>query len=124
MQATTPFHLPAALLAEQFRLQIPSVLDQIGPTVAFLKDRAVRSGAATRRASKLELALHEALTNSVVHGNLEIASKLKEDDSDAFARALAERGADPGITSRHRHHRRGLRRRIVSLVADRRRPGL
>ncbi len=101
MQATAPFNLSAALLGEQFRLQIPSALQLIEPTVEFLKDRALRSGVCEEtRAQKLELALHEALTNSVVHGNLELSSNLKEEDNDAFARALAERGADPAYNSR------------------------
>jgi anti-sigma regulatory factor (Ser/Thr protein kinase) len=99
--APTGFNLPNLLLGEQFRLQIPSVLHLIEPTVGYLKDRALRSGVCDEaRARKLELALHEALTNSVVHGNLEVASKLKDDDSDAFARALAERGADPAYSGR------------------------
>jgi anti-sigma regulatory factor (Ser/Thr protein kinase) len=101
MQATAPFSLPAALLGEQFRLQIPSALHLIEPTVGFLRDRAVRSGVCEEtRAPKLELALHEALTNSVVHGNLEVSSSLKEADNDAFAQALAERGGDPAYHSR------------------------
>jgi anti-sigma regulatory factor (Ser/Thr protein kinase) len=101
MQATVPFNLPGALLGEQFRLQIPSALHLIEPTVEFLRDRAVRSGVCEEtRAQKLELSLHEALTNSVVHGNLEVQSTLKEEDNDSFARALAERGADPVYNSR------------------------
>jgi len=45
--------------------------------------------------------LHEALTNAVVHGNLELASDLKERDDDTFARALAERTADPHFCERN-----------------------
>src|SRR5260370_37162920 len=101
MQATAPFNLSAALLGEQFRLQIPSALQLIEPTVEFLKDRALRSGVCEEtRAQKLELALHEALTNSVVHGNLELSSNLKEEDNDAFARPLAEPRPDPAHNSR------------------------
>jgi anti-sigma regulatory factor (Ser/Thr protein kinase) len=101
MQSTHAFDLSTAMVGEQFRLQIPSALQLIEPTVTFLKERALRTGVCDEaRGRKLELALHEALTNSVVHGNLEIASKLKEDDSDAFARALAERGGDPEYCGR------------------------
>jgi anti-sigma regulatory factor (Ser/Thr protein kinase) len=49
---------------------------------------------------KLRLALHEALINAVVHGNLQISSELKEREDDAFAKALAERTADPTYAGR------------------------
>jgi anti-sigma regulatory factor (Ser/Thr protein kinase) len=93
--------LPAAVHAEQTVLQIPSLPDWITPTVEYLKHKALLSGACEEsRAGKLTLALHEALTNSIVHGNLAIASSLKERADDAFARALAERCSDPHYASR------------------------
>jgi anti-sigma regulatory factor (Ser/Thr protein kinase) len=49
---------------------------------------------------KLTIALHEALSNSVVHGNLEISSDLKEQGEEAFAQALAARCADPRFVAR------------------------
>jgi anti-sigma regulatory factor (Ser/Thr protein kinase) len=101
MQLTNAFDVSTAMVGEQFRLQIPSALHFIEPTVTFLKERAVRTGVCDEaRGHKVELALHEALTNSVVHGNLEISSKLKEDEGDAFARALAERAGNPEYCNR------------------------
>src|SRR5262245_60993095 len=52
------------------------------------------------RAAKLLLALHEALSNSIVHGNLELSSELKEQGDDVFASALAERSANPKYGAR------------------------
>jgi anti-sigma regulatory factor (Ser/Thr protein kinase) len=46
------------------------------------------------------LALHEALTNSIIHGNLELSSDLKERSDSAFAEALAKRAADPRYSTR------------------------
>ncbi len=93
--------LAGAVLSEQFQLQIPSLLEWIAPAVEHLKDRAVCCGVCDeKRGVKLSLVLHEALTNSVVHGNLGISSQLKEENDDAFARALAERGGDPAYNSR------------------------
>ncbi len=92
--------LPAAVLGEQTRLQVPSLPEWINPTVEFLRQKATLCGACQpTRANKLLLALHEALTNAVVHGNLEIASELKE-HGDAFATALAQRSADPHYAGR------------------------
>jgi anti-sigma regulatory factor (Ser/Thr protein kinase) len=88
--------LPAAVAGEQTHLQIPSQPEWIAPTVEYLKEKAILCGACHEsRANKLVLALHEALTNSVVHGNLELSSALKERSDNAFAEALAQRAADP-----------------------------
>jgi anti-sigma regulatory factor (Ser/Thr protein kinase) len=88
--------LPAVVAAEQTYLQIPSHPEWIAPTVEYLKDKAILCGACDpTRARKLTLALHEALTNSVIHGNLELPSDLRERHDNAFTEALAARAADP-----------------------------
>lgn len=96
--------LSTAVLAEQTQLRIPSNLDWIEPTAEYLKTRALLCGACVEAQSgRLFLALHEALSNSIVHGNLEVSSQLKEEDSALFARTLAERSADPAYASRTVH---------------------
>jgi anti-sigma regulatory factor (Ser/Thr protein kinase) len=104
-EATTP-NLPLAVLSEQTYLRIPTCLDWIEPTVEYLKNKAVACGVCQEsRALKLTLALHEAFTNSLIHGNLELASDLKEQSANAFALALAARAADPRYASRFLHVR-------------------
>jgi anti-sigma regulatory factor (Ser/Thr protein kinase) len=94
-------NLPATVEFEQTRLRMPSRTDWIDPMVEYLKQKAILCGACQdTRAGKLLLALHEALSNSVVHGNLELGSELKEQGDDAFAAALAKRSADPLLTAR------------------------
>jgi anti-sigma regulatory factor (Ser/Thr protein kinase) len=94
-------NLTAAIEAERFQLRLPSRLEWIQPAVEYLCQRAVLCSACDEtRSAKLMLALHEALTNSVVHGNLELSSDLKEQDDDAFAAELAARAADPLYASR------------------------
>src|ERR1700722_10950384 len=94
-------HLPASVRGEQTLFEIPSLLDWIAPTVEFLKNKVLLTGACeSSRVTKVMLALHEAMTNSVVHGNLELDSALKEREDDAFARALAERSANPRYAQR------------------------
>src|SRR6516162_8331768 len=89
-------HLPATVEFEQTRLRMPSRTDWIDPMVEYLRQRATLCGACQEaRAAKLLLALHEALSNSIVHGNLELASALKDQGDHAFAAALAERSANP-----------------------------
>jgi anti-sigma regulatory factor (Ser/Thr protein kinase) len=100
--------LPSQVLREQCQLTLPSQPHWIQPAVEYLQKKALLAGAVHEaRAGKLLLALHEALSNAVIHGNLEISSSLKEDDDDAFIRALAERSADPVLASR-----------VVEVVVD------
>jgi anti-sigma regulatory factor (Ser/Thr protein kinase) len=96
-----PTPLPGgALVADTCRLAIPSRIDAIAPTVDFLTQRAIQVGVVTAsRAPRVSMALHEALTNSIIHGNLELSSDLKEQGED-FARALAERCSDPFFADR------------------------
>jgi anti-sigma regulatory factor (Ser/Thr protein kinase) len=114
MDAETPVpQLPLAVVSEQTYLRIPSRPEWVEPTVEYLKIKAIACGACHEaRALKLTLALHEALTNSLVHGNLEVESALKEQGDHAFAEALAARSADPQYAGRSIHIR-------VSYDADR-----
>ena len=93
--------LPAQIVAERSRLAIPSLPNWIEPTVEFLRQKAVLGGACEEtRSGKLMIALHEAITNAVVHGNLGVSSTLKEEAGSAFAEALAQRASDPEFADR------------------------
>jgi anti-sigma regulatory factor (Ser/Thr protein kinase) len=93
--------LSRALVRDSFHLTIPSRPEWVVPTVEFLCERAAQCGACREsRLPGLTVALHEALTNSVIHGNLELSSALKEEGDDAFAQALAVRAADPLLSNR------------------------
>jgi anti-sigma regulatory factor (Ser/Thr protein kinase) len=101
-------HLPGAVRVEQTHLRLPSQPSWIEPAVDFLKTKALMCGACQEsRTGKLLVALHEALNNAVVHGNLEISSELKERGDDAYARALAAQSTDPRFS-----------RRTVDIVVD------
>ena len=93
--------LPSQVLSERYHLTIPSLPSWIEPTVDYLLKRALMCGACQpTRADKLMIALHEALSNSLLHGNLELSSELKEQGDSHFAEALARRAKDPFLASR------------------------
>jgi anti-sigma regulatory factor (Ser/Thr protein kinase) len=48
----------------------------------------------------LGVALHEALTNAILHGNLELDSELRETDEKAYYRLAAERRVQPPYADR------------------------
>jgi anti-sigma regulatory factor (Ser/Thr protein kinase) len=50
--------------------------------------------------NRVTLPLHEALTNAIVHGNLEVSSELKEEECGRFAEALAIRSSQSEYASR------------------------
>jgi anti-sigma regulatory factor (Ser/Thr protein kinase) len=102
MEHVLPPRLIDAVVGEQYHLRIPSQLEWIEPTVDYLVNRAAQGGAVQeKRAGRLMLALHEALTNSVIHGNLEVDSDLKEHGDHVFLQAVAARCGDPHYAGRH-----------------------
>ena len=94
--------LPSLVCAEQTLVRLPSRPHWIEETVEYLCRKAILCGACQEtRSRKLMVALQEALVNSVVHGNLELSSELKERGDSSFAKALAERAADPRLAQRN-----------------------
>jgi anti-sigma regulatory factor (Ser/Thr protein kinase) len=99
--ASTPI-LSTCVHADCTRLSIPSLPNWIEPTVEYLHQRALLAGVCQEsRAGKLMIALHEAITNAVIHGNLEVDSALKEQGPDAFAEMLARQSADEAYSARN-----------------------
>lgn len=89
------------VLSDHVHLRIPSLPHWITPTVEFLKLKAIQAGVChENRSNKLVIALVEAITNSVIHGNLGLSSELKERNDNSFAEALAMRTADQRYASR------------------------
>lgn len=62
----------------------------IRPTALYLTNLIANSQGSLKKGS-MELALEEAITNAIIHGNLEVSSKLKEEDYDLFEQAVGER---------------------------------
>lgn len=93
--------LSSVLAADAAALSLPSRLEWVEKTIGFLRERLLACGAyAPDRVEGLALALHEALVNAIVHGNLGVSSDLKAEGDDTFARVLAERSADPALAQR------------------------
>jgi anti-sigma regulatory factor (Ser/Thr protein kinase) len=86
---------------DALHLRILSRPDWIEPIVLALRRQALDAGVCDEdRANRLAVALTEAITNAIVHGNLELETGLKERDEGAFRRALDQRTADLDYASR------------------------
>jgi anti-sigma regulatory factor (Ser/Thr protein kinase) len=97
-----PLTVESWLTNNQTTLSAPSDLEWMDKILHYLQARAVELGACDEKDStRIAIALHEALTNAVVHGNFEISSALKEGDGSRFAAALAKKAADERYASRN-----------------------
>lgn len=73
------------------------------PCAVLMCDELMRRGVVTKeRRGNIELCLHEAVANALVHGNLGIPSSVKAppDGYRLFSRLLAERLGDPALRKR------------------------
>ncbi len=71
----------------------------IRPTALYLTNLIANSQGSLKKGS-MELALEEAITNAIIHGNLEVSSKLKEEDYEMFEQAVSERIGVPPFNGR------------------------
>jgi DNA-binding response OmpR family regulator len=77
---------------EHLELTIPSHTNFIASAVSFLQDRVrVYCDSYNINLRNIGLCLHEALANAVIHGNLALSSRLKNESPEAFERLLHER---------------------------------
>jgi anti-sigma regulatory factor (Ser/Thr protein kinase) len=94
--------IPATVVIDHTHLRLPSRPDWIEAVVEYIGTKAVLAGVCQEsRIAKLTIALHEGLSNAIIHGNLELSSELKERGDSSFAEALAGKMADPTLATRH-----------------------
>ncbi len=71
------------------------------PAVSVYLGQLIESTSETVKKRSIELALDEALSNAILHGNLEISSDLKEEDFDMFYEMAMERAKQEPYSSRN-----------------------
>jgi anti-sigma regulatory factor (Ser/Thr protein kinase) len=114
-------NVDSRIVNRSFTLEIPGEFEWVNRTVSYLEQHALALpwGDAIS-GNRVTLSLHEALTNAIVHGNLEVSSDLKEaEEAERFAEALAVRSTQNEYSSRrvqvlveHNEHR------IVWTITD------
>jgi anti-sigma regulatory factor (Ser/Thr protein kinase) len=94
-------NVESRITSHSITIEIPSDFEWITRTVSYLQDQASQlSWGDSINSSRVMVPLHEALTNAIVHGNLEVSSDLKEVDADRFSEALAIRSSQREYASR------------------------
>ncbi|VAX24783.1 hypothetical protein MNBD_NITROSPINAE02-211 [hydrothermal vent metagenome] len=84
------------------------------PAVSVYLGELMQSSSETLKRRTIELALDEALSNAIYHGNMEISSSLKEDDFEKFGEeAMRRMGEEPyrsrRVVVRYEFNRRGAK---------------
>ena len=95
-------NVESRIVNQSFTLDIPSDFEWINRTVSYLVQHVADMPWGDEiNGNRIALPLHEALTNSIVHGNLEVSSDLKEsEEAERFAEALAVRSSQTKYSSR------------------------
>jgi CheY-like chemotaxis protein len=89
----------------------------IPPLVGLVQDEVARRGLCDESESlRVGVALGEALSNALFHGNLEISSQLREDDFRAYRSLVAERMGQSPFRERRVHVTAQLSPREVTLI--------
>jgi anti-sigma regulatory factor (Ser/Thr protein kinase)/HAMP domain-containing protein len=87
------------IVSEQSRLKLPSDPDLI-PAVSIHLLSLVEANPEAAKTVAVELAIDEALSNAIYHGNLEVPSRLKTDDFEKFYELADERMHQEPYSSR------------------------
>ncbi|MBI1313288.1 hypothetical protein GC176_18510 [bacterium] len=86
---------------ERVRLVVPTGLEWIDRTVSYLEQRVLLLGVPDpEKIHRITIPLHEAVTNAIIHGNLEVSSELKEDEGRLFSQTVAQRSTEAKYASR------------------------
>jgi anti-sigma regulatory factor (Ser/Thr protein kinase) len=117
---SSPEHLPGDEVAIESRLVLENDPALIPPLLARLRATADRLGLFdARTADGVALALTEALINAIHHGNLELDSRLRQDDEATYDRMAESRRRRPPYRDRRLRVRARLsRREAVYVIRD------
>jgi anti-sigma regulatory factor (Ser/Thr protein kinase) len=116
----SPRHFPGDEVELEFGFGLPNNTVVIPAVLARLRERAARFGLFDQHtADRVAVALTEALVNGIQHGNLELDSRLRQEDEAAYDRMAEFRRRRPPYRDRQLHVRARLsRREAVYIVRD------
>lgn len=82
----------SSLVRQNLKFSFPTDRRLVGPVVNTLQDYGMRFGIfSERERTRVGVALEEALLNAVIHGNLEVSSRLRDADDGSFEKLIAVR---------------------------------
>jgi CheY-like chemotaxis protein/anti-sigma regulatory factor (Ser/Thr protein kinase) len=122
--ASPPDRVLRLIEASECRLVLPNDLDLVAPVVTYLRSELARLGTSDAAVSmQVGVALDEAISNAVHHGNLEVSSKLREDGIEHYLAKIEERSRTPPFADRRVHVTAHLARDRASFTVGDEGPG-
>jgi CheY-like chemotaxis protein len=118
--ASPPTRVLACLEATECRLTLPNDIDLVAPVVTYLRGELARLGASNPTISmQVGVALDEAISNAIHHGNLEVSSRLREESMAKYLDQIeARRRMQPYCSRRARVTTRIARDHAEFVVRD------
>ena len=105
----SPQHFPGDEVETEFGFSLPNNTVVIPAVLARLRERAAQLGLFDENtADRVAVALTEALVNGIQHGNLELDSRLRQDDEATYDRMAEFRRRRPPYRDRQLHVRARL----------------
>jgi CheY-like chemotaxis protein len=94
----------ACLVGTQCSLTVPNDYDVVGAVIHYLRSEVARMNLCDHvQLNHLALALDEAFSNAIDHGNLEVPSALRDPDPQLYLRTVQERQSQPPYADRKVH---------------------
>ncbi len=113
-----------AMQRGEYEFDLDSDVSLIQPLVRHVQSAILLMGICDETESnQIAIALHEALQNAVEHGNLELDSKLRNEDLSAYCALLKERAKTPPFSERRVHVRASVDRQKARFVIRDEGPG-
>lgn len=85
----------------RIEFEVENDRDLLAPLVSYLQETVIEMGVCNESESlQVGMALDEALVNALYHGNLEVSSRLKEDDDRAYYDLARKRAAEAPYCNR------------------------
>jgi anti-sigma regulatory factor (Ser/Thr protein kinase) len=115
-----PRHFPGDEVEIEFGFSLPNHTVVIPAVLARLRERAAQFGLFDEiTADRVSVALTEALVNGIMHGNLELESRLRREDEASYDRTAEFRRRRPPYRDRRLQVRARLsRREAVYVIRD------
>jgi CheY-like chemotaxis protein/anti-sigma regulatory factor (Ser/Thr protein kinase) len=124
MEAAAQQHRRVQLLRgmkrSEFSFELENDSTLIPPLITHLQDSVAQMGVCDEADRlRMAIALEEALTNAVFHGNLELSSELRDNNPDAYAAQVAARRTSAPFAQRRVHvDARLTRDRATFIIRD------
>ena len=103
-QQSTRAQLLRGMTRTEFTFELDNDSTLIPPLISHIQDSVTQMGVCDDADRlRLAIALEEALTNALFHGNLELTSELRDNDAEAYAAEVARRRAAAPFVDRRVH---------------------